>query len=345
MTPEPPSISVIIPCYNRAALVGETLQNLLGQSLPPHEIIVVDDGSTDGSAEVVAAFGGKVRLIRQANAGPGAARNAGFEASTGRFIQFFDSDDLASRNKLAIQAAALERNPDADFAYAPWVRAKIDGQRLTFDGPVMQAGPLPDWKPMLEWQMGAWCLVFQNCLFRREAIERAGRFRTDLMPTEDSEFLVRILLAGARSVFTGECLVFYRVHNHHQITSSGLSSRRRSEDMSRYIEVVGEDVAARLAGMHPSTRREIALMIYRHRRFCSKHGYRSPDPESPLCWETAGSFLLVRYDDLIDRLRRKFLHIPSTTPTSPALCLRHSGPQDVLLVTQAGFQINHSSSW
>ena len=87
-------ISVIIPNFNREALIGETVSNLLDQTLPPSEIIVVDDGSTDKSVDVIHAFGDKVELIRQANQGPGAARNAGLKIATGEFIQFQDSDDF-----------------------------------------------------------------------------------------------------------------------------------------------------------------------------------------------------------------------------------------------------------
>ena len=336
---EDSSVSVIIPCYNRAELVGDTLRCLLGQTLPPREIIVVDDGSTDDSAEVVRTFGRKVSLIKQENRGPGAARNAGLKAATGRYIQFFDSDDLASPNKFEIQVAALESS-EADFAYCPWVRARIDGTDLTFDGPVLQAGPVPDWKPMLEWQLGPWCLVFQNCLFRREAVERAGWFRTDLMPTEDSELFVRILLAGAKPTFTGDCLVFYRVHEYHQITASGVSEQRRSDDWSRYMEIVGQEVESRLGDMHPSTRREIVLSIYRHIRACRRRGWVPP--------LTDGAFtrLMNSYPrlgllgtDLADRLSRKLRRLPPVTPNSSALTLRSPGKREYALARMAGFRV------
>ncbi len=336
---EDSSVSVIIPCYNRAALVGDTLRCLLSQTSPPREIIVVDDGSTDGSGDVVQSFGGAVSLIRQENLGPGAARNAGLRVASGKFIQFFDSDDLASTNKLEVQLAALKRS-DADFAYCPWVRAQVLGARLEFVGPVLQAGPVPDWKPMLEWQMGAWCLVFQNCLFRREAVERAGWFRTDLMPSEDSEFFVRILLAGAQPVFTSDCLVFYRVHEHHQITGSGLTSQRRSDDWNRYLEVVGEEVANLLSGMHPSTRREIALNVYRHNRYRLQHGLTGLRSDHPFL-RLKESFFIPHLLclDYADRVSRRLLHLSPVTPNSPGLCRRFPDAQHKHLLRQAGFQL------
>src|SRR5579864_366780 len=94
------NVSVIVPNYNRETLIGETISNLLAQTLPPSEIIVVDDGSTDKSVDVIRSFGDKIKLIQQSNQGPGAARNAGLRIATGDFIQFQDSDDLFSLNKI-----------------------------------------------------------------------------------------------------------------------------------------------------------------------------------------------------------------------------------------------------
>lgn len=155
-------ISVIIPAYNRAGLIGETLQSLLNQTVPATEIIVVDDGSTDDTARVVEriaeelevrrseiddkqgagsseqgsldsrhspldsqpAAKPRLRVIRQANAGPGAARNRGVAEATGEFIHFFDSDDIAAPNKHEVQLRALLET-GADIAYGPWVKGRF----------------------------------------------------------------------------------------------------------------------------------------------------------------------------------------------------------------------------
>jgi len=142
------SISVIIPSYNRAGLIGETLRSLLNQTVPAKEIIVVDDGSTDGTAEAVerefsvfseqftalhkpssvfsvpSVVKPSLRVIRQQNAGPGAARNRGLAEATGEFIHFFDSDDIASPNKHEVQLKALLET-GADIAYGPWVKGRF----------------------------------------------------------------------------------------------------------------------------------------------------------------------------------------------------------------------------
>jgi glycosyltransferase involved in cell wall biosynthesis len=131
------SISVIIPAYNRADLIGETLRSLLNQTVPAKEIIVVDDGSTDSTAEVVERIAEEIRdrrseigqpaikVIRQGNAGPGAARNRGLAESTGEFIHFFDSDDIAAPNKHEVQLRTLLET-GADIAVGPWIKGRMD---------------------------------------------------------------------------------------------------------------------------------------------------------------------------------------------------------------------------
>ncbi len=131
------NLSVVIPAFNRAELIAQTLRSLLNQTLPADEIIVVDDGSTDSTAEAAESefsvfsrrFSGKGKLprfqvIRQMNAGPAAARNRGFAESRGEFIHFFDSDDIAAPNKHEVQMQVL-RESGADIAVGPWVKGRI----------------------------------------------------------------------------------------------------------------------------------------------------------------------------------------------------------------------------
>src|SRR5438874_2268449 len=89
-----PLFSVIIPAYNRATLIGQTLDSVFAQNRNDMEVIVVDDGSTDGTLDIVARYGDRVRILQQSNKGPGAARNAGLRAATGDYVAFLDSDDV-----------------------------------------------------------------------------------------------------------------------------------------------------------------------------------------------------------------------------------------------------------
>ncbi len=232
-----PSVSVIIPNYNRADLIGITIENMLSQSLKPTEIIVVDDGSTDNSVEVIRSFGSKVTLICQTNQGPGAARNAGLKVATGDYIQFFDSDDLCSLNKLECQAKALEAS-GADIAYSPWAKVYIDSKKVRVENHVLQQKQLPHSGKPLTWFLRGWSIVFQICMLRHSFIKRVGTYRTDLMPSEDSEFFFRMLLHDAKLQFVPDCLVLYRLHEMGQITASGTSKNHRIIDWENFLQIV-----------------------------------------------------------------------------------------------------------
>lgn len=120
-------ISVIIPTYNRAYLIREAIDSVLGQTNPNLELIVVDDGSTDETAEVLARYGERVRVIRQENRGVSAARNAGIAAASGEWIAFLDSDDLWKPRKLEKQMAWLQAHPQVKICHTDeiWIRGGV----------------------------------------------------------------------------------------------------------------------------------------------------------------------------------------------------------------------------
>ena len=292
-----PKLSVVIPNYNRAALIGETLDNVLAQTRPPDELIVVDDGSTDDSVAVIERYGKRITLIRQTNAGPGAARNRGLAAARGDLIQFMDSDDLWSLNKLEAQERALVES-GADFAYSPWLQARLEGGRARHADPVIQQHPLPPSRSPLAWYLRGWVIVFQCCLFRRSLLDAAGPYREDLMPSEDSELLIRILKGGARPVHVPEALVLYRLHGGEQISRGGMGRQRRAKDWAKYVGVVADQLAA-TAGLSEADRRH-----WRWREFEAARGLR----EAGIASETAvelglSSRLGLRGDRLANRIR------------------------------------------
>lgn len=229
-----PTVSVIIPNYNRGRLVGETIANMIGQSLPPFEVIVIDDGSTDDSRDVIQSFGNKVKLLCQENQGPGAARNAGLKAANGEFVQFMDSDDLASLNKLEVQAYAM-RQLNADISYGPWIKISFDGQRVIPENHVLQSKPVPGEKSLLHWFLTNWSIVFQTCLFRRSFLLDVGFYRTDMFLAEDLEFFTRILLKRPKIIFTPESLVLYRLHTINKLTESGTEDMKKAQDRARHL--------------------------------------------------------------------------------------------------------------
>jgi len=263
-----PRVSVVIPNYNRANLVGETIENLLLQTLTPAELIVVDDGSTDDSVAVIKKFGSKVKLICQTNQGPGAARNAGLSTATGDYVQFFDSDDLCSLNKLEAQAKLLECS-GADIAYSPWVPACIESRQVRIEKHVFQQRGLPQEFNSLTYFLRGWVSVFQALMFRRSFLQKVGVYRTDLMPSEDSEFLFRMLLQQPEMRFCSDCLVLYRSHTGGQITGSGTSSIHRAQDWYNFIEIVESRLIEHQTQLDWFTRFKFAVMKWKAVKYLS----------------------------------------------------------------------------
>ena len=125
-------VSVIIPTYNRASTVGDAVRSALAQSYSAKEVLVVDDGSTDRTSTTLAQFPG-IRVLRQGNAGPSAARNHGMRLATGDFLAFLDSDDMWDPGFLSVCVRYLEEHA-AGFVFANWRTSTVDGELLCADG-------------------------------------------------------------------------------------------------------------------------------------------------------------------------------------------------------------------
>jgi len=126
-----PRFSVIIPAYNAAAFIAQAIDSVLAQTWPAHEIIVVDDGSADATAQVVAGYGDRVRYLRQENAGVSAARNAGARAATGDWLAFLDADDWYYPDRLKWHAEWIERDGGLDFLTGDYDYRRPDGSRIS----------------------------------------------------------------------------------------------------------------------------------------------------------------------------------------------------------------------
>ena len=110
-----PAVSVVVPLYNKRDQIASTIKSVLQQSFQDFEIIVVDDGSSDGSDEMIADFLDKIRYVRQSNAGPSAARNKGIEMAKGEYVAFLDADDEWKPGKLQHQMDFLLANPQVQW--------------------------------------------------------------------------------------------------------------------------------------------------------------------------------------------------------------------------------------
>jgi glycosyltransferase involved in cell wall biosynthesis len=179
-----PLVSVIIPCYNQAHFLSESVESALSQTYPRSETVVVDDGSRDGTAEVMARYSGIVS-VRQDNRGLAEARNAGFRASTGDYVLFLDADDRLMPNAVEAHLSCFAKHPEAGFVVGDIDHIALDGS---------YAGS-PRW-PLLESNHYEELLRVNHVantiavMFRRSIVEQTGGFRQDCSPAEDYELLL-----------------------------------------------------------------------------------------------------------------------------------------------------------
>lgn len=193
-------VSVIIPAYNREHTVRRAVDSVLAQTYQSLEVIVVDDGSTDRTAEVLADYGIKIRLLRQENQGASAARNTGIKAATGGIISFLDSDDAWQPEKTERQVRLMHRAASLGVGCCV-----CNAQMIHADGRASTsfavAGLQPDrpegvWTNATEVLLTRFLLFNQVVAVRREALEKAGLFRPDLRIMEDYDLALRLSLTG-----------------------------------------------------------------------------------------------------------------------------------------------------
>jgi glycosyltransferase involved in cell wall biosynthesis len=206
--PRSPSISVVMPAYEAERWIGEALDSVFAQTRPADEVIVVDDGSTDGTARELERFAGRVRVIRQHNAGCPAAYNRGFAEATGDFIARCDADDLWDPQKLERQAEAIRAHPEVDVLF---------GRTVLF-GTVDAAHPAPPQTGLLDSASlrralyGECVICAPSVMIRRSLFERLGPYIEDF-GAEDYEYWMRCLRAGARFFYDPRLLLRYRRHD------------------------------------------------------------------------------------------------------------------------------------
>jgi glycosyltransferase involved in cell wall biosynthesis len=181
-----------------------------------------------------------IRVIRQANAGPGAARNRGLAEATGEFIHFFDSDDIAAPNKQEVQLGALLET-GADIAYGPWVQGNFNGCTFRPNDLVIQQNGLPD-GDLVERLLNDWSVAVHPCLFRRTIIEKSGGFPEEIWVGEDQLMFLRCLLAGAKVIHTPETIELYRSENSEKITKSTAMQDRFRLDWAHYLVLAGGEL-------------------------------------------------------------------------------------------------------
>jgi len=212
------SVSVIIPVYNAAPWLAETIESVLGQSQPPCQVIVVDDGSTDHSAAIARHYLPQIQLVQQPNAGCAHARNCGVALATGDYLAFLDADDYWTREKLALQLAAFVQNPTLEAVF----------------GQVKQTCTITTAQPDavgfgLEVQDG---YNLDTILIRQQAFHRIGGFDPTIPLTNAVEWLWRARRLGLVSRMLPETLAWRRIHG------ANMSIRQRPQVQAEYFRLI-----------------------------------------------------------------------------------------------------------
>lgn len=220
-----PSVSVIIPAFNAEAFIEETLESALSQTLPPREVIVVDDGSTDNTAEIVRGYGKKVHLLEQEHLGVSVARNAALAVAGGEYIALLDADDLWMPEKLEKQVAYLDEHPEIDIVFCVveqftrHAEIQLDPRHRILSGPSTS-----------------------GLLARRGGFDRVGPFDTSLVASEFMGWMMDAEDAGLRHAVLPELLAKRRLH-------PGNNGRRNMADQrSEYVRLLKRRLDKRRPG-------------------------------------------------------------------------------------------------
>lgn len=206
-----------MPAYNARLYIEDSILSVLTQDYPNIELIVVDDGSQDGTPEEAEKFGQRVTVLRQKNAGPAAARNRGIEAATGDFIAFLDADDLWLPGKVSLQVQYLQNHPNVGVVYGGFLRwyPQDDGSFLTAPAPVNM-----DCSLTIVTEHSGWiykdllldsviCII--TAMIRQSVIDKVGCMDETLTTGEDYDFWLRVS-REFRAVEFDRTLAYYRMH-------------------------------------------------------------------------------------------------------------------------------------
>jgi glycosyltransferase involved in cell wall biosynthesis len=201
-----PLVSTVIAAYNAAETIAQTLASALAQDWNNHEIVVVNDGSTDNTRDILDKYRGRISIVDQSNRGAAFARNAGVTNANGKYIAFLDADDSWLPTKLSIMVPLLERAPAASLAFSEYYNVSEDG--LEYEASSL--GRAPSLQEMMAWLPP---ILTSTWIVPRDVFQRAGGYSTTFrggQGFEDSWMLLQLRELGA-FVYVAERLTRYRI--------------------------------------------------------------------------------------------------------------------------------------
>ena len=237
------AVSVVVPAFNAAATIAETLESLLAQTHPHWEAIVVDDGSTDQTADIAGTFAARdsrIRLVKRSNGGESAARNTGITQARHAWLLFLDSDDWIAPSHLERMTAELATHPELDAVHCGYARVAGDGTHV----PEKYKPPSGEMFRVLARRAA---FPVHTCIVRKSLVEDAGGFDTSLQKSPDWDLWQRIARTGARFGAIREVLAYYRM----QPNSASLAARLMLRDGLRVL-CQGHAPDPRVRNPHPA---------------------------------------------------------------------------------------------
>jgi len=290
------TFSVVIPNYNNGATLARAIESVLGQTYAAHEIIVIDDGSTDDSAAVAARFGERVRYVRQQNAGVSAARNHGARLATGDWLAFLDADDIYLPERLGAHARWIAREPDLDFLFGDQDYREPDDTHLQMAVNACAAG-----RSLLARHPGAveipiTAADFEDCVadgfaeIRTLSIPRASFLKLGGFPLnhkigEDLYFFIRMYAASRKGGLVNRPLAVYYIYPGSALRKDPVAAQRA---YVATLEALGEELQQAGGGI-----RRGCLSKLRHGRLSLAYMYLRKGARvaalaaiAPLLWDS-----------------------------------------------------------
>ena len=278
-----PRFSIVIPAYNAATTLARAIESVRAQSWPAHEVIVVDDGSTDDTADVASQVGGAVRLIRQPNSGVSAARNAGAAAATGDWLAFLDADDWYTPDRIKLHAEWIAEDATLDFLTGDYEYRDEDSTLLGTSMAQHESGKL-----MLAKAAGAARIVMETpaeigafvadhfgdthtLSVPRARFVELGGYPSGYKVCEDVHFLTRLVAKSRRIGVTCQSLGVYVIHGGSATRRNPVAAQRENVrtliDLARLAENFPAPVSRGVAARMQSARYNLGCAL-------SKNGQR-----------------------------------------------------------------------
>ena len=248
------SVSVVIPVFNSAATIARAVASVLAQRFGGKvEVIVVNDGSTDGSAEVLREFGDRIRIIEQANRGAAAARNAGVAVASGEYLAFLDADDQWLPEKLAKTVPVFERNPAAVLVFSDAIPVGADGAAAGESYVTPDCAHAPTMAEMLDrW----WPIIPSTAVMRSATFAACGGFVEEFrLAAYEDPFLFLVAREHGEFAYVPERLVRYRYE------SPGVRMEKYSRYRELFVRRVRERYGESARGLINGTRRAYASAL------------------------------------------------------------------------------------